>query len=106
MRKFLLSVILGIIAGIIDVTPMIMRGVDGYAAISPFLHWVVQGFIITYAVLRIKDWLKGFIIAELSAIPVIFQPDIKSAIPILAMSAVLGSLIGFLSGRYAKKRTD
>lgn len=100
MKKLLLSVVFGILAGIIDITPMLIRGVDWHFAISPFLHWVVLGFLITYTVLDIKPWLKGLFIAELSALPVVFQPGIDSVIPIFAMSAILGSFIGFLSDRY------
>jgi hypothetical protein len=102
MKKVLLSVTLGIIAGIIDVTPMLVRGVNWYSALSPFLHWIVMGFIITYTVLGIKPWLKGLIVAEISVIPIAFQYDIKTVIAIVIMSAILGSLIGFFSDRYAK----
>lgn len=64
-----------------------------------------MGFVIAHISLPIKDWLKGLIVALISAIPImilVFANDPKSIIPIFVMSIILGSLVGFLSGKYAK----
>lgn len=105
MKKFPLSIVLGVVAGIIDVIPMLVQGLDWYSNISAFMHWIVMGFIINYTVFGTKGWLKGLIVSEISSIPIailVFQHDCKAVIPIFIMSAILGSLIGFLGDRYAR----
>jgi len=103
MKKLKLALILGISAGIIDVIPMILQGLDWYSNISAFTFWIVMGLVISYISINIKSWIKGLIIAEASAIPImilVIAQDPKSIIPISIMTAILGSLIGFFSGRY------
>jgi len=93
MNNFLIALLIGLSAGIIDALPMIVQKLDKYAVASAFVHWVVLGLIIPFVDWNMAPWLKGLIIGELSAIPVIliiFKQDKKAAIPILAMSAVLG----------------
>lgn len=105
MRRLLLSLAIGAIAGIVDVVPMILQGLDWYSNVSAFVFWVVMGFVIAHVSLPIKNWLKGMIIALISAVPImilVFADDPKSIIPMLVMSIGLGSLVGFFTGKYAR----
>ncbi len=102
MKEILIALIIGIIAGIIDVIPMILQKMNKYANLSAFFHWVVLGLIIPFVDWDISPWLKGLIIAELSAIPILFMvaaDDKKAILPISLMSAVLGVAVG-LAGAY------
>jgi len=93
MNEILIALIIGIIAGIIDVIPMIIQKMDKYANLSAFSHWVVLGLIIPFVSWDISAWLKGLIIAEISAIPILLivvPKDKKAVIPISIMSAILG----------------
>ena len=93
MNDILIALIIGIIAGTIDVIPMIIQKMDKWANISAFSHWVVLGLIIPFVSWNIAPWLKGLIIAEISAIPILFMvasKDKKAILPITIMSAVLG----------------
>jgi hypothetical protein len=102
MNEILIALIIGIIAGIIDVIPMILQKMNKYANLSAFFHWVVLGLIIPFVDWDISPWLKGLIIAELSAIPILFMvaaDDKKAILPISLMSAVLGVAVG-LAGAY------
>lgn len=93
MNEILIALIIGIIAGIIDVIPMIIQKMDKYANLSAFSHWVVLGLIIPFVSWDISPWLKGLIIAEISAIPILLIvaiKDKKAIIPITIMSAILG----------------
>lgn len=104
MKKLLVSITIGIFAGIIDVIPMIIQGLDWYSNISAFVFWVVMGIIISHSVLPIKNWIKGLTIGLISAVPVmilVFSDDPKSVIPMFIMSIILGSLVGFFTGKYA-----
>ena len=91
--------------GVIDVISMLIQGLDWYANISALVFWIVMGFVISYVSLPLKGWQKGLLIAELSAIPIMIlvaADDMKSVIPIIGTTAVLGSLTGFLTAKYAK----
>jgi hypothetical protein len=106
MKNIHRSLIIGIIAGAIDVIPMIFQGLCWYANTSAFIFWVGMGLIIPSINWELKGWRKGFIVAELLALPVIIivaKTDIKSIIPIFIMTAILGSLVGHYSNRYIKR---
>ena len=93
MNEILIALGIGIIAGIIDVIPMIVQKMNKYANLSAFSHWVVLGLIIPFVSWNIAPWLKGLIIAEISAIPILLivaREDKKAIIPITIMSAILG----------------
>jgi len=102
MDEFLIALIIGIIAGIIDVIPMIIQKMEKSANLSAFIHWVVMGLIIPFVSWNITPWLKGLIIAEISVIPVLLivtTKDKKAVIPITIMSAFLGVGVGW-AGAY------
>ena len=97
MNEILTALAIGIAAGIIDVVPMIIQKMDKYANLSAFMHWIVLGLIIPFVSWNIAPWLKGFIIAELSAIPILLMvapTDKKAILPITIMSAILGIAVG------------
>ena len=87
---FLLTLLIGIVAGVIDVLPMIKMKVDKYSCLSAFFYYVIVPFII----FEIKWfaqlwWLKGGIVALLIAIPVIIlvsKEDKKSPVAMTIMS--------------------
>ncbi|MDO8524718.1 MAG: hypothetical protein Q7R99_03755 [bacterium] len=101
MNNILLSLILGAGAGLIDVLPMLIQKLDRYAIASAFIQWLVLGFIITFIKIPgVEGWLKGLIVAVIMSLPIVIivaKSDPKSVLIILAMSAILGSIIGFLS---------
>ncbi len=103
MNEILIALLIGIFAGIIDVIPMIIQKMNKYANLSAFFHWVVLGLIIPFVAWDILPWLKGLIIAEISAVPILFmvaKEDMKAIIPITAMSAILGIGIGVASSYF------
>ncbi|MCI8273258.1 MAG: hypothetical protein HFJ55_04160 [Clostridia bacterium] len=98
--NFLLTLLIGIVAGVIDVLPMIRMKVDKYACISAFVYYLIVPFVI-FGVNWFGElwWLRGGIVAILMAIPVIIlvaKEDKKSPIAMTIMSIVLGSIIGVL----------
>ncbi len=103
MNKIVIALIIGIVAGIIDVIPMVIQKMDRYSNLSAFTHWLVLGLIIPFVSWNVDGWLKGLIIAEISAVPVLLMvapKDKKAIIPIAAMSAVLGVAIGVAGSKF------
>ena len=106
MKKSLIGIGFGSIAGIIDVIPMVAMKLTWDANISAFLMWVVVGFFISISSLKINGILKGLIIAFLVLLPsaiLIGWKDPLGLIPILIMTSVLGSILGFSIDRMYKK---
>ena len=96
--NILLTLLIGVIAGVIDILPMLKMKVDKYSCISAFAYYVIVPFVI-YGINWFENiwWLKGGIVAILMALPVIIlvaKEDKKSPIAMTIMSILLGSMIG------------
>ncbi len=96
--NFLLTLLIGIIAGVIDVLPMIKMKVDKYSTLSAFVYYLIVPFVI-FGINWFGDmwWLKGGVVCILMAIPVMIlvaKEDKKSPIAMTIMSIILGSIIG------------
>lgn len=103
MSKLLISILIGVLAAIIDVVPMILQKLDKFACWSAFTHWIIMGIIISYINIPFSPWLKGLVIAEISAIPVmilVVKDEPFSILPISIMSAVLGIAVGISTAKF------
>jgi hypothetical protein len=106
MKKIKIGILLGIVAGIIDVIPMIMQKLTWDANISAFSMWIVVGFLISTIDLKINSILKGILIAFLVLLPsaiLIGWSEPFALIPIVIMTTILGGLLGFSIHRFSKK---
>ena len=100
MQIFFLTLLTGVIFGIIDILPMIKMKLDKSAIISAFIFYLIMPFII-YNTNLFEGlwWLKGGAITLLLSLPIIAlvaKEGISSAFSIAAMSIILGTLIGFV----------
>jgi hypothetical protein len=105
MRTLLISMIIGVVAGIVDILPMLLQKMDKRAVVSAFLQYFFVSIIIVNIDLpRMPWWLQGGIISLALASPilVIVSGANRKAVPIIAaMSVVLGTLIG-IAGHFIK----
>jgi hypothetical protein len=105
MKRIQLGILLGIIAGIIDVVPMIIQKLTWDANLSAFTFWIIVGFFIATININLKGALKGITVSLLLLAPLTFiigwQEPI-SLIPITIINLVLGSLLGFLIDKYGR----
>lgn len=104
-KNILIGVLLGIGAGIIDLVPMILQGLTWDANLSAFFLWVVSGFMLATSNLKLPPILKGIIISFMCLLPSVFiigWEDPLSLLPIIIMTLILGTLLGFVYGRVAK----
>jgi hypothetical protein len=105
MRTLVVSMIIGVVAGIIDILPMVIQKMDKRSVLSAFLQYFFVSIIIVNINLPgVIWWLQGSIIALALAIPVIIivsEKD-KKAVPIIAtMSIILGTLIS-IAGHFLR----
>lgn len=81
---------------------MILQKIDKHATVSAFVQWVALGIVITHVQIGGLDgWLKGLVIALLLTLPILIivaKDDKKAVVPILVMTAILGSLVGLAGG--------
>jgi len=105
-KNILLGLLIGIIAGILDVIPMIIKGLTWDANLSAFSMWIVIGFFLSVTNIKLNGILKGLIISFLILLPNLFIIGWKepfSIIPIFIMTAILGSLTGFIYQKITKE---
>lgn len=97
MKEILLTALLGIVVGAIDVLPMIKMKLDKYSIVSAFVFYFVLPFIIVNIDLYgIVWWIKGGLVGLALALPTIImvaKEDKKSIPPMFVMSIVLGTII-------------
>ena len=105
MNTILLSLLIGITAGVLDIIPMIIKRLPKSDSFSAFLQYLFISIIIVNIDLPgIVWWVEGGLISLMMAIPIIIiiAKNDKKAIPIiLANAIILGTLIG-LAGHYLK----
>lgn len=102
MKRVLTALAIGAFAGVIDALPMLLQGLDYHDALVALFHWTVLGLIIPFVYWNIVPWLKGLIIAELSAIPILILSIQKGADDILLLilaTALLGVFVGILGSK-------
>ena len=92
MKKIHLGILLGTIAGILDVVPMLIQKLSWDADISACVFWIVAGFFIATTTIKYKGAIKGIIISLLLLCPlaiIIGRKEPISLIPILLMNLIL-----------------
>lgn len=93
---------LGIVAGIIDVIPMVLMKLPLSADLSAFSMWVVVGFFIAALNIKLPGALKGIMVAFLTLIPIaiiIGAGNPADLVPVMIMTLILGGLLGFVIER-------
>lgn len=108
-RNIITGLGLGVVAGIIDVIPMIIMNLTWDANISAFLMWVVIGFILSIAELKLNPIIKGVLISYLVLLPaaiLIGWKEPVSLVPILIMTTLLGGALGYSLHRLKKQEGE
>lgn len=98
MNKIIIGILLGVIAGIIDLIPMILQNLSWDANLSAFSMWVVVGFLTSVTEIKINQIFKSILIAFLALLPtaiLLAWKDPVTLIPITIMTIILGGLLGF-----------
>jgi hypothetical protein len=105
MKKRTLGVMCGLMAGIIDLIPMLIQKLSWDANFSAFSLWIVSGFLIGTTNLKIKGAFKGTLISFLVLLPsaiLIGAKEPLSLIPIVIMTLILGSIVGFAIEKFGR----
>jgi hypothetical protein len=118
MKRTIVGLSLGLVAGLIDLIPMFIQKLSWDANLSALSMWIIIGFFISNTDFKINrvakivmvgvlpdnskgkwnPFIKGSIISLLMLIPAAFIIGWKepaSLIPIIAMTTILGGILGF-----------
>jgi len=101
-NNIVIGTMLGAVAGLLDVIPMLLQRLTWDANLSAFFLWLVSGFMLATSSLRLNPVLKGIVISFLCLLPSAFIIGWKeplSLIPIGAMTFILGASLGFVYGK-------
>ncbi|MDD5455399.1 MAG: hypothetical protein PHV30_00025 [Candidatus Margulisbacteria bacterium] len=99
------GLLFGLLAGILDVLPMLVQRLSWDANISALSLWIISGYLITVTDIKINSVLKGLLVSFLILMPcavLIGAKEPSSLIPISIMTIILGSGLGYVTGRFNK----
>lgn len=106
MNNFFITLIIGVIVGIIDILPMIKMKIDKHSILSAFVFYLITPFVIYNTTLFNNNWwLKGALMNAILALPIMIlvaKTDKRSVPIIFIMSIILGSVIGALGYFFIK----
>jgi hypothetical protein len=106
MKKAMIGIVFGIVAGVIDAVPMLLQKLTWDAVLSAFSMWVVIGLFVSLHQFKIPVLLGSVITAFLVLAPaaiLIAWKEPFSLVPISIMTLVLSSLLGLGIGFIKKK---
>lgn len=93
MNEILIALAIGIVAGILDVIPMIIQKRPKFTIYAMFAQWVFLGLVIPFINWGIEPWLKGLIIGILGMLPTtitVFYKNKKAVMPTIVFGGVFG----------------
>ena len=101
MSKVMLGLICGVVFGIVDVLIMVpLKFEDKRAAMTgAFVNRFSIGFVIGAVDLPLASWLNGLLFGLLLSLPDAIIT--KAWVPILAIGAIGGTIIGLIIGKWA-----
>jgi CHASE2 domain-containing sensor protein len=98
MKRILIGLLFGAIAGVIDVIPMIIQKLPLSANLSAFVMWVAVGVLIATSKLKLPPILNGITVAFLffASVGVLIGFDeALTLVPIGVMLVILGGGLGY-----------
>lgn len=96
------GLLLGLIAGGIDLIPMFLQGLSWDANLSALSLWLVSGVLTASVDWRINPAFKGMVVSFMVLLPsavLIGAKEPLSLVPVGAMTLVLGGALGYFIGR-------
>ena len=101
MDKLLLSILIGLVIGIVDIIPMIIKRLPKYSTVAAFTHFFVATIVIVNIDIPLFPWwLEGGILGFALMLPMLIHVghEDKKPLPIITVNAiVLGSVAEIVS---------
>ncbi|MFT9076023.1 hypothetical protein [Ethanoligenens sp.] len=108
MKRFVIGIGIGAVAGIINILPMLFAKNIGFTIyLSTFITWLIIGFFIVSSSLRLNGTLKGILISVLISLPSLiftFASTLYGAIWNIAWVLILGAVTGSVLDKLAVRK--
>jgi len=98
LKKILAGLLLGFLAGVLDLVPMIVQSLPWDANLSALSMWTIAGFFIATTEIVVNPIIKGILISYLCLIPCAFiigWEEPVALIPVFLMTTFLGGVLGY-----------
>ena len=106
MKKLLIVLFIGLIAGVLDLIPLFLVNAPLFNMLSVLAFWLVAAYIIAKTTILRNSILNGLVISILLMLPMalaVSATNPKDFIPMMFMSLLLGPFVGFAIGKFANK---
>lgn len=99
MTNYVMPLVVGFIAGLVDIMPMIRLKLDRRSISSAFAFHLIMPVIVFNSTIILPWWFKGGLIYLICCVPILFLvgKDDRKSLPIIALtSTVIGTVVGFI----------
>jgi hypothetical protein len=106
MKNVFIGLIIGMLAGLFYIVPLLYHKLNKKDFLYAFLYWVVLGIVIPLIDIGMDPWMKGFLIGEIATIPlmIIFHKiDKSSIVSTILFSGMIGVGVSLVGAIYMLK---
>lgn len=106
MKKNIIIFIIGLVAGILDLIPLIFVQAPLFNMLSIIAFWVSATIFIANTILLKSHILNGLLIATILMLPMalaVSASNPKDFFPMMFMAIVLGPIVGFSTNKFIKE---
>ena len=103
MDKLIFSGIVGLVAGIVDIIPMIILKLPRYTTVAAFFHYFfVSIIILNVDIPHLPWWLEGGVIGLALMIPMLIHVghSDKKPLPVITLNAILLGTLAGIAGHF------
>lgn len=102
IRKTITAITIGLVAGFIDLIPLIMVKAPLLNMVSILMFWIITSYFVASVTILKNNILNGLVLSILNMLPlvvVIYTMNPKDFMPMLSMALMIGPLVGYFNGR-------
>ena len=103
MKKMMIAGLIGLVAGLLDLIPLVMVGAPLLNMASILMFWIVTSIFVAHVTLSKNSLVNGLVLSTLKMLPllmVIYTINPKDFVPMLSMAVLLGPVVGLLNKRF------
>lgn len=107
MRKMVLGLLIGAVLGVVNVAPLLFQELDISVVISNYVIWLVAGFVLSIAQLKMKHVMQGVLIALIvsaSSLVYIAASGVAALVWTLIWTVLSGGLMGIFYEKLVVKK--
>jgi predicted neutral ceramidase superfamily lipid hydrolase len=108
MRKNLIALSIGLIAGLLDLIPLWLANAPLFNMFSVLVFWLVCGFTMTNMQLHQNASLNGLLVSLILMLPLslaVAATNPKDFLPMMSMAVILGPASGFVIHKLSRAKS-